>query len=254
MATFSLRNIQTKVSVALSYVAELNKHLTPLTKFIDFVAIAYTLCPELKVFHQQIKEQLFKPKDKGCAGKLVEYYLFGKLPNNDSAPDLALGDVKATHIKKMKKGYNAKERLTITNVGSTANYQSLQHIHDNDLQVNKCWAKVHKGVMIALEETGGKYTAQEKIMNERVIGFFYHDITTNPTWMETILDDYEKIRTCVKAQAVSQAGQTFLHIHPHGSKGSSTRAFGFKNPFVTRLICHYTNKPLCESGRSCYFE
>jgi hypothetical protein len=85
---------------------------------------------------------------------------------------------------------------------------------------------------------------------------FRYDIDELPTQIRSVLDvDYEKIRNCVLNKAVSQSGQTYLHIHPHGSgHGSGTRAFGFTNKFVTTLISHYCNVSLVEKGKSLYLD
>ena len=60
--------------------------------------------------------------------------------------------------------------------------------------------------------------------------------------------DYSNIRERIENQTVSQKGQKYLHIHPHGSKGSHTRALGFTNKFLTILVAHQlakdTNIPL----------
>lgn len=248
---FTLNDIQTNESVAREYISQLQLVLP--CSLRTLIEHAQTLSSELKEFVTANKCGI-TARDKGSAGKMVEFYVFGRAANCDSAPDLRLGDVKATHIKKMAKGYNAKERLTITNVGATSNYGNLAHILEFGLPENPRWAKVKQGILVVLEHTEGTWSAEEKTLNEQVVALFHYDITSQEEWMSTVLADYEKIRECVRAEAVTQSGQKFLHIHPHGSKASSTRAFGFTNKFVTRLICHYTGREMIDDGRSVYFK
>ena len=212
----------------------------------------YELNPLIAEFCKQNEFQL-KQRDKGNIGKRIEFHIFGRLPNNDSSPDLGDKDIKTTHIKKMKNSkWNAKERLTLTNCGSTLNYDSLSHFIANDkLEKSKLFPKICKGVLFVLEYD----KTVEDIYDEIVHSIVEYDITELPEDIkDTINTDYEKIRKCVTEKAVSQKGQMFLHIHPHGSKGSKTRALGFTNKFVTFLICHYTSRSLNKSGNSWSFD
>ena len=113
---FSLSDIQNNKATCLSYTS----NLTLRRPLQEVITQAHTLCPELKEFvtHNLHKFNSTKKKDKGNLGKVVEFYLFGQLPNCDANPDLGWGaDIKATHLKVLKSGhYNAKERLTITNL------------------------------------------------------------------------------------------------------------------------------------------
>jgi hypothetical protein len=249
--TFTLDEIHNDITSATLYIKYLQGYLPcSLTELIEHARI---LCPELRTFSEENKRS-FGGRDKGSAGKIVEFHIFGRLPNNDSTPDLNLGDIKATHIEKLKNDrYNAKERLTLTNVGATNNYDNLQHILDYEIEENTRWAKIRKGVLVVLKHTDGKWQEEDKTLNEIVFALFHYDIKTNDEWMKVVCEDYEKIRECVRAKNATQAGQSYLHIHPHGSKNSTTRAFGFTPKFVTRLICHYTNRTLIESCKSLYF-
>lgn len=250
MEQFTLDQIHTNVDVASRYIQALQTHLP--CSLEELIQYAQVHCPELKAFCET-KTKSFTKRDKGSAGKIVEFYIFGRLPNNDSAPDLLLGDVKSTHVKQMAKGYNAKERLTLTNVGATSDYANLQHILDFDLEQNPRWCKIQKGILVVLNQPEEVWSPEEKTLKEKVVALFHYDIMHDTSWMNVIHSDYEKIRECVRAKAASQKGQTYLHIHPHGSKESTTRAFGFTNKFVTRLICHYTGRKMVECGRSLYF-
>jgi hypothetical protein len=191
-----------------------------------------------------------RPRDKGKWGKMVEFYLFGRLPNNDPLPDLgvAVGDIKATHFKQTRDGWNAKERLTVTNCGSTANYDSFQNLLV-DMKDSSLYPKLRRGMLVAL-----KHGTHPDVWDECVLGIVHYDLEALPEDMQSVLrDDYAKIQHRIRTQTVSQSGQQFLHIHPHGSKGSSTRALGFTNKFVTQLLCYYTNRPLRVCGRSWVF-
>ncbi len=222
----------------------------------SLIAKTHMCFPHLKQFCDE-HACTSKTTDKGFAGKLIEYSLFGRMPNNDSKPDLGdeLGDLKVTHAKNYRNlGYNAKERLTITNCGSTNDYSTLQHLVDAErLENNKLYKKLRKGVVVVLQHHGEKWTCMEQFLNTEVVSIFRYDIETLPEEMKHVIqEDYAKIQDCIRKQLVSQSGQRYLHIHPHGSKGSKTRALGFTNKFLTTLISHYTNRPLVTSGNSLY--
>jgi len=250
MDTFSHADILTMPAVTAQFINRLGSALP--CKLSALVARAHMLCPELKNFCNG--DLGLSGRDKGSVGKLVEYYIFGRLPNNDSSADTAFGDCKATHVKKCGDGFNAKERLTLTNCGSTGDYSTLQHIVEAEaLASNRCYSKIQTGILTVLEHTEG---VNSEPMDKNVLCLFRYDITELPPGLREVVDeDYEKIRTCVKTGAVSQKGQTYLHICPHGSgHGSSTRAFAFTNKFVTQLIAHYTGWSIVTAGRSLCFK
>jgi hypothetical protein len=240
---FTHQLILKNATVTAAYIHELSRVLPlPLTSLIDK---AHRLCPEIKAFCDSHIMSEHMGKDKGHTGKKVEFFVFGRLPNNDSNADTTFGDIKATHIKKFKNlGYNAKERLTLTNCGSTGDYDTLQHIVDSPtLSTSSRYGKIQTGILCVLD-------------SEEVVRYlFRYDITELSVAQQKVLEeDYQKIRKCVQDKAVSQAGQTYLHIHPHGAgHGSTTRAFGFTNRFVTTLIAYYGKLPLITKGRSLYF-
>jgi len=195
--------------------------------------------PEVKEY-VRLNADEFKgrnPRDKGGLGKQVEFYIFGRLPNPNRNPDTELGDIKSTHIKKCRDGYCAKERLTLTNCGSTTKPETLQHLL-GDLEQNKLYPKIRTGILFVFFGDEIRYIVRYDIEE---IG------------KEIILNDYRKIQDRVRTNTVSQSGQTYLHIHPHGSKNSKTRALGFTNKFVTRIIAHYCDLELRTCGRSLVF-
>ena len=61
-------------------------------------------------------------------------------------------------------------------------------------------------------------------------------------WVDQIHADYSNIRQRIANLTVSQKGQKYLHIHPHGCKGSHTRALGFTNKFLTMLVAEQLAK------------
>ena len=101
----------------IEYLAYLNKYSNcTIDELIEYARIKFPNLLNCK------KEDIKSNKtDKGKEGKILEYCLFGNLPNSISGPDLKnLGiEIKATKFKSLYGGFNAKERLTITNCGTT---------------------------------------------------------------------------------------------------------------------------------------
>jgi hypothetical protein len=207
------------------------------------ISTAHTISPEIAQYcaKNASKFKELKEGDKGRLGKKVEFYVFGRLPNSDSAPDSSFGDIKTTHIKKCRDGYNAKDRLTITNCGNTDKYETLQHIADTSMKSNKLYPKLRDGIIIAF-------------LGDEIKYIFRYDLEElDAEEGNIILGDYEQIQERVRTKTVSQKGQKYLHIHPHGSKQSKTRALGFTGKFVTTLIARYHNLTLREVGKSLVF-
>lgn len=217
--------------------------------FQTLIDFAYERKPDLKTFCETNAFPL-RPRDKGYTGKLVEFHLFGRLPNNDSAPDLGLdGDLKTTTIKQTRLGWSAKERLTLTNCGSTANYETLQHLTEGSLSTNRLYPKLQRGLLVVFEQA-----PVDSVYNKTIAAIVPYDLDKLPKDIRTGIEaDYAAIQERVRTQTVSQSGQKFLHIHPHGSKGSSTRALGFTNKFLTYLIANGLRVELKTKGRSTYF-
>jgi len=253
---FQLRDIQTNEEQSKAFISLLPKNQS-LRQVIDE---AHRLCPELGEYVRS-HEQTFrsrKSRDKGSVGKIVEFYIFGQLPNCDPNPDLAWGaDIKATHFKTNKNGhFLAKERVTITNCGSTGKPETLLPVANAEsLSTCKYYPKIQKGVMFVFEHTGGKYPDVEANLAKRMLCVFAYDVSTLDEEVTAQLNaDFRDIQQKIRAGEVSQKGQKFLHIHPHGSKNSTTRAFGFTNKFVTRLASINTGLPLTTKGRSLFIE
>ena len=214
--------------------------------FRSLIQHAHARNPGLQAFCDANTMNL-RARDKGNAGKLVEFYLYGRLPNNDPHPDTDDGDIKATHLKKTRAGWCAKERLTLTNCGSTGKPETLDHLLA-DLKETRLYPKVRRGIVFAFEHSS------LPVLDQTVVDAFSYDLEALPEDMQRVLaEDYGKIQACVRSREVSQRGQQYLHIHPHGSKGSSTRALGFTNKFLTKLLCHATGRELRVVGRSWVF-
>jgi len=219
----------------------------------------HKICPELKEYCDE-NEEKFKVtsvKDKGLVGKIVEFYLFGNLPNNNSCSDTPYGDIKATHFKSCCGGSNAKERLTITNFGDPSKEDNISLISDkNSIKETKFYKKMQTGIVFAFQHDKTKYDTIESIYNKKLLAVVLYnldDIFEKHTDVANIFkEDFDKIKKCIVEKAVTQRGQKYLHIHPHGSKNSKTRAFGFTNKFLTKLVSIQLNLTVNKKGRSEY--
>ena len=228
--------------------------------FTKVISIAYQLCPELEEYcsNNQSRFSGMGKRDKGSMGKMVEFYIFGQLPDTNPLPDLSWGaDIKTTHFKEaFSIGYNAKERLTITNVGNTENYETFSELlKTNTLQSSYYYKKIRKGVLFVFEHNTGIYNSLEMNMEKKLLCSFTYDLEYMSTEITNQLNnDFNDIRNKITTQTVSQSGQKYLHIHPHGSKGQKTRALGFTNKFVTKLVSEETGKPITVKGKSWFIK
>ena len=276
------------------------------------IDVIHGLCPELRDYCEanNDKFKVTTVKDKGLAGKIVEYKLFGNLPNSDSCPDLEYGDIKTTHFKNINTGtksFNAKERLTLTNFGDPGKQENIDIISDkNTIQETKFYGKIKSGIILIfqhqtqsqkqsknkkkkngteteaepvddetqikdeiqikdedepiLDETKKVDTFEtiESYDNKKILGIVFYNLddvfSQSLEITSTFQDDFTKIKKCIVEKNVTQAGQQYLHIHKHGCKNGVTRAFGFTNKFLTRLVSIYLGVPLIIKGRSEYIE
>ena len=223
----------------------------------NLINYVHGLSPELKEWYLSNKHK-FKSKcknDKGIFGKILEFQLFGNLPNSNSASDLPYADIKATHFKKFKNlGYNAKERLTLTNIGNPIKDDIIKLFNETkNIKELKHYQKIKRGILIVMEHDKQKYDTIEQIYDKKILGILLYDLDELPEEDKLILnDDYNKIRDCIINKCVSQKGQKYLHIHPHGSKNSITRAFGFTSKFLTKIVSFYLKIPLQTKANSSY--
>jgi hypothetical protein len=230
------------------------------------IKVLHYACPELEQFCKA-NEDKFKVssiRDKGLVGKIVEFYLFGNLPNNDSSPDMDYGDIKTTHFKSIgkdgSKSFNAKERLTLTNFGDPSKQSNIDTIADkNTLQETKFYEKIKRGIILIFKHDDAiTYETIDSYYEKKILGIVLYNLdeifVEHTEVAETFQDDFIKIKTCVVEKNVSQSGQKYLHIHPHGCKDGATRAFGFTNKFLTKLVSIKLNMPLISKGKSDYIE
>jgi hypothetical protein len=233
-----------------------------LKKLIEITHIKF---PELKSFCDENREKfkITSVKDKGLNGKIVEFSLFGNLPNSDSSPDMNYGDVKTTHFKKIGKTgcktFNAKERLTLTNFGDPEKQSNIDTISDkNSLKETKFYNKIKTGIILIFEHEATKFETIESYYEKKIMGIVFYNLDDifqkNNDIQQIFQSDFIKIKTCIIEKNVSQAGQQYLHIHPHGCKNGKTRAFGFTNKFLTKMVSVYLDLQLITKGRSEYIE
>ena len=223
----NFEGINNSSQILTDYVGIMNEQCVGL-KYNEMVSKLSETIPDIK--NQSLN---VKYSDKGALGKLVEKVLFGNNPNSNSKPDLDNGyDIKVTKFKKNKNNgfYNAKERLCITNVGSTSDYNTLTHLSDcNTLEDTKCFPKIRKFVLLV-------FSNNSSISECIFLGAVIYNYDMLPIFKNQIRCDFDNIKEKIRNKTVSQKGQLYLHIHPHGSKNSKTRALGFKNKFVTTLF------------------
>jgi len=82
-----------------------------------------------------------------------------------------------------------------------------------------------------------------------------YDLDIMPDEVTTqLIADFEHIKSTIRARAITQSGQKFIHTAPHGSKGGTTRAFAFNEKFVTKMVSLLTKKPLTVKGASWFIE
>jgi hypothetical protein len=249
----------TQIREDKSYVSSLNAIIIQGIKthgsisLLSLISVVHDKCHELKQFCDENKDnfKVTSVKDKGLIGKIIEFYLFGNLPNSSSCSDTPYGDIKATHFKPNKsnpKAFNAKERLTLTNFGDPAKEPNIALISDkNSLQETKFYEKIRSGIILVLQHDKEVYDTIESVYNKKIIAIVHYV-------RNVFQEDFDKIKKCIVEKNVTQCGQQYLHIHKHGCKASATRAFGFTNRFLTKLVSIKINVPLTLRGRSEYIE
>ena len=237
---FTLTQILNNKTILCEYIKALNTNKgKPLRDWLIYARSIVEL-PNEETLLSLVREK--SVRDKGFVGKLIEYGFFGQKPNCDSSPDLGElnCDIKSCAFKLVKKlGKNAKERQTITNVGNTKNYDSFQHILDNEIFENcSYYAKSRQFLLFVRDDDKKKLKTVEELMNQPMLLIVLVQLDTLPVEMKTMIDaDYANIRQCVLEKRVSQKGQKYLHIHTHGAgHGSGNRAFGFTSAFITRVV------------------
>ena len=238
------------IGTVIGNTSALNAYIDNLSTYIknksvrEILEYARSICSGLPIIEEIIIQLNTgkKEKDKGLFGKSIEYGLFGQKPNSDSTPDLVqLGyDIKTCAFKHTKKaGKNAKERQTLTNCGNTNDYESFKNICDNE-RFSDCryYKKSSKFILFVRSDDKNKWLSFDQLLDQRMLTIVRFDIDQLPAEMTDVINrDYAKIRQCIIDKKVSQTGQEFLHIHPHGAgHGSGNRALGFTSKFMTRIV------------------
>ncbi len=241
MSTKPIFEVVSQISLVSEYINQLNLHRGKSLR--ELLSIAHTVCNGLPS-EADLQTTLCKNsngKDKGLTGKVIEYGFFGNRPNSSPLPDLPCGlDIKScAFITNKKGGLNAKERSTLTNCGTTSNYESFRELVDNPaFQDCKFYEKSKQFILVVRQDDGIKNRTWEQVMEQKIILFLIFDIENLPLPIRDIIDiDYAKIRQCIIDNKVSQKGQQYLHIHPHGAgHGSGNRALGYTNRFITTIV------------------
>ena len=226
----------------------------------DLIDNAQSIVPELSKYpiSKYFEE---KSLNKGLLGQIIEYVLFGQERNSSSEADLLkLGrDIKVTQFKIIKKGgYNADNRVTLTNIGNKDNPKSYKPIIDNesfkDLEKYK---KMQKGILFVLEKKN--LEVFDDLLNMKFLGVVLYDLEDERLgeYTNRIQLDYDDIKSKVikcSSGKPGQSGQKYIHICPHGSQKTKSCAFAFSQKFVTILFAIFSGNKnyLVESGRSLY--
>ena len=268
LVSFSLAEIRENI-IYINKLNEIIKRLQELhgsanVSLALLIETVHNLCPELKQYCDENKHKfkVTSVKDKGLVGKIVEFYLFANLPNNNSCPDTPYGDIKTTHFKRLKysnKAFSAKERLTLTNFGDPNNEQNIALISDkNSIMETKFYEKIRTGIILVLQHDDEIYDTIESFYNKKIIAIVLYDLDNifiKHTDIENIFQcDFNKIKNCIVEKNVTQRGQKYLHIHKHSCKDGTSRAFGFTNKFLTKIVSLFLDIPIITKSRSEYIE
>lgn len=203
--------------------------------------------------------------DKGLCGKILEYALFGNLPNSSPEPDLnANGDIKTNKWGKLKKqfAYRATERIKIGSAGNTDDYTSFNHIQDcSDITELGKYDKMKCGIIPIFDRQKNKCSTLEDAMSLRILYVARYNLD-ELDYNDILNNDLRNIQEKIRNKTASQKGQQFLHLHTQGQgRGKNGgRALGYTPKFVTTLIAESIARDnsvsvesvLCKSGRSLY--
>jgi len=240
----NISNIITNEDILKMYIELLNQRIALSCTLSELCIYARSICDGLPS-DTDVSSNFTNDKchnDKGLYGKICEYALFNQKPNSNSHSDLKELeiDIKTCGMKLLKNSnYNAKERQTLTNVGTTANYESFNNICENDnFKDCKYFKKSKRFILIVRKDDKQEKKTFNQVMLQTTLSIVLFNFETLPTEMKDIIDnDYKKIQQSIIDNKVTQKQQEYLHIHPHGKgHGSGNRAFGFTSKFITRII------------------
>jgi len=182
-----------------------------------------------------------RTRDKGLCGKILEYALFGNMPNSNPNPDLDdNGDIKTNKWEKLKKSgaYRSTERIKIGTAGNTDNWSSFDHIlNSSNITELKKYDKMSCGVIPLIERVKNSCTTLEGVLNLRILYVAKYDISKS-NYIDALNKDLEDIKEKLRNKEASQTGQKYLHLHTQGAgRGKNGgRALGYKKKFVTMLV------------------
>jgi len=242
----NILDVVSNKTVLYKYLEYLNKNIKNIKNksLREILQCARSICSGLPSEEELIKNLLSNKNktDKGLTGKIIEYGLFGQKPNSDSSPDIIkLGyDIKTCAFKTLKNGgKNAKERQTLTNCGNTTNYETFNNISINEY-FSECdyYKKCRSFILIVRNDDKIKFKTLDESLDQTMLCIMCFNIENLSTEIcEIINNDYTMIRQTIYEKKVSQKGQKFLHIHPHGAgHGSGNRALGYTANFITLIV------------------
>lgn len=178
--------------------------------------------------------------NKGRLGALVEYYHFGRKPNNDPRPDFpdAGVELKVTPFRTLRDGRcSAKERLVVTLIDYFA-------ILDETFERSHFWLKAKLILLVCYEF--------EKEAEKTEYTIRYVQLFTPPEEdLPTIRQDWETIRAKVEeglAHRIHCSETRYLEACPKGANAASLRAqprsaipamqraFAFKSSYMTYVL------------------
>lgn len=208
-----------------------------------------------------------RTRDKGLCGKILEYALFGNMPNSDPNPDLDdNGDIKTNKWGKLKKsgGYRATERIKIGTAGNTDNWSSFDHIlNSSNITELKKYDKMSCGVIPLIERVKNSCSTLEGALNLRILYVAKYDLGKS-SYIDALNEDLENIKEKLRNKEASQRGQKYLHLHTQGAgRGKNGgRALGYTPKFVTMLVAESIARDkkisidsvLIANGRSLYID
>ena len=240
---YNLTDVLSNKIILYKYLEDLNKNIKN-KSLREIMQYARAICNGLPS-EEDLIEKLISNKnktDKGLTGKIIEYGLFGQKPNSDSSPDIVkLGyDIKTCAFKTLKNGgKNAKERQTLTNCGNTTNYETFKNISSNEYFSDCDYYKKSKSfILIVRNDDKIKFKTLDELLDQTMLCIMCFNIENLSTEIcEIINNDYTMIRRYIYEKKVSQKGQKYLHIHPHGAgHGSGNRALGYTANFITLIV------------------
>ena len=268
---FYAKDVISDDNILIEYIKALNTRKSE--NIHNLVSYSKTICsglPSELQITDFINQNTKKKKDKGFLGKFIEFVIFGQYPNSKSSTDFSERDLKITHFYKTKKGLIAKERITITNCGNLNNLETFDNISNSEcIEDTRFINKIKKGLLfVFLKISITKYDTFDDILNQPLIYIVPYNIDTSIG--STVNNDFLIIKNqilhakqdqnYIQNHIITQKGQNMLHIHPHGCKGSNTRALGFKQKSITELVGKYMSQDLSVNnilkykGRSTYLD